>query len=116
MTTIFQDNEYYDLQIDNDRSFLASFGNYIDIYENNKLIKRILIDDIDGIKFLSLSENSIHGEFRQIDQIDNNIWITFDLNTLTLDFSCDNGRMWEDITYQDGNEIRKFLTMGLKNA
>jgi hypothetical protein len=83
MTTIFQNIEYCNLQTDNDRSFLASFS-LIDIYENNQLIKRISIDDIDGIKFLDLSGNTLHGEFRQIDQFDNNIWIAFDLNTLTL--------------------------------
>ena len=116
MTTKFQGNEYYDLQTENDRSFLASFGNYIDIYESNQLIKRIRIDDIDGIKFLRLTENSLRGEFRQIDQIDYDIWIAFDLNTLTLDFSCDYGRMWEEITYQEGKEIRRFLPRGLKDA
>jgi hypothetical protein len=115
MTKIFQGNEYCDFQTVNDRSFLASSGN-IDIYENNQLIKRIRIDDIDGIKFLILRENSLHGEFRQIDQTDHDIWIAFDLNTLTLDFSCDYGRMWEDITYQDGKEIRRILTMGQKDA
>ena len=113
MTTIFQGNEYCDLQTDKDRFFLASFS-HIDIYENNQLIKRIRIDDIDGIKFLSLSENTLHGEFRQIDQVDSNIWIAFELNTLTLEFNCDYGRMWEDITYQDGKENKRFLTMGLK--
>ena len=115
MATIFQGKEYCDLQTDNDRSFLASFT-HIEIYENNQLIKSIGIDDIDGIKFLILSGNNLHGEFRQIDQIDSNIWIAFDLHTLTLEFSCDYGRMWEDITYQDGKEIKRFLTMGLKDA
>jgi hypothetical protein len=65
---------------------------------------------------LTLSGNTINGEFRQIDQINHNIWITFDLNTLTLEFSCDYGRMWEDISYQDSKENKRFLTMGLKDA
>ena len=115
MTAIFQGKDYCDLQTDNDRFFLASFS-LIDIYENNQLVKRISIDDIDGIKFLSLSGKTLHGEFRQIDQFDSNIWIAFDLNTLTLEFSCDYGRMWEEITYQDSRENKRFLTMGLKDA
>lgn len=115
MTTIFQGKEYCDLQTDNDRSFLASFT-HIEIYENNQLMKRIEIDDIDGVRFLSLSGNTLHGEFRQIDQIDPNIWIAFELNTLTLEFRCDYGRMWEEITYQDDKEIKRFLNMGLKDT
>jgi hypothetical protein len=113
MTTIFQGKEYCELQTDNDRSFLASFS-HIDIYENTQLIKSIIIDDIDGIKFLSLSGNILNGEFRQIDQIDPNIWIAFDINTLTLEFGCDYGRMWEEITYHDSKKNKRFLTMGLK--
>ena len=115
MTTIFQDKEYNDLQFDNNRFFLASFS-FIDIYENNQILKRISIDDIDGIRFSSLNENTLHGEFRQIDQVNSNLWIPFELNTLTLEFNCDYGRMWVDITYQESKENKRFLTMEIKKA
>ena len=115
MVPIFQNIEYTDERSDSNRFFLASYS-LIDIYENNQLIKRISIDDIDGIRFLSLNGNILHGEFREIDQADPDIWISFELNTMTLDFTCDYGRMWEDITYINGKENKEYLTMGVKNA
>jgi hypothetical protein len=105
--------EYNDLQIDKDRIFIASFS-LIDIYEHNQLVKRISIDGIDGIRFSSLTENTLSGEFRQIDQVDFNKWIAFKLNSLTLKLNCDFGRMWEDITYKDGVITTCYLTMGTK--
>jgi hypothetical protein len=105
--------EYCDLQIDKDHVIIASFS-LIDIYECNQLIKRISIDDIDGIRFSSLIDNALSGEFRQIDQVDIDKWIPFNLDTLTHEFKCDSGRMWEEITYHESKTTTRHLTMELK--
>jgi hypothetical protein len=105
--------EYCDLKIQMNRIFLASFS-FIDIYNDNRLLKSIYIDDIDGIRFKTLNNNKLRGEFRQIDQMDFNIWIPFELDTLSLDFNCDYGLMWKEYYFQDGKRETKYMTRGLK--
>jgi len=107
--------EYNDSKFLNGIFFLSTHS-AIDIYSSFKLIKTIIIDDIDGIIFKKVKNSRLQGLMRQIDDRIPNDWITFSIHISSFDFECDRGRSWTEKTLINDHYKIDYLTMDLKNV
>jgi len=107
--------EYTDSKLLNGIIFLSTYST-IDIYCSFKLIKTIIIDDIDGIVFKKVKSSRLQGLMRQIDDRIPNDWINFSIHISSFDFECDSGRSWTEKTLINDQFKIDYLTMDLKNV